>query len=453
MLYDGRSEHPMVMPDFTRGRPVLNAIAVACLLILANCSPGRSGETDLQGRWVGRLTGQRGPQLVFDLRQEGGKLYGTVSVPAERLLGKPVEALEYDGGSLSFEVPAETGDLRFTARRVEDTFEGVVRKGGVELPVRLVHAGPIPPTPYREDAVGFSNQGLRLEGSVLVPPGPGPHPGVVFIHGSSTPSRDDLRFFADAFARNGVASLIYDKRPAEPDDSGDHRVDLRDLAADAAAAVRALREHPGVDASRVGLWGFSQGGWVAPIAATQAQEVAFLIVVSGPGVTYAEQVKHANAERLRRKGFSEDAVRSALQHLEALDDYARGRVVAAAAQAGLDAAWRQAWAKHANLPRRLPDDEELRSSVRWRNLDLDPRQYWRAIKAPVLLLYGGQDAAVPATASAERITAALNEDGEADVTVHHFPQADHNLQPAPNLVPLMLAWVDRKLQTKAAPRR
>src|SRR6185436_8443288 len=101
-------------------------------------------------------------------------------------------------------------------------------------------------------------------------------PAVVLIHGSSTPSRDDFRFYGDLFARRGIAALIYDKREGG-DLGGASRVDLRDLAGDALAAVDFLKTRNDIDPHHIGLWGHSQGGWVAPIAAAQSSDVAFVI--------------------------------------------------------------------------------------------------------------------------------------------------------------------------------
>lgn len=41
------------------------------------------------------------------------------------------------------------------------------------------------------------------------------------------------------------------------------------LAADVIAAVEALRARKDIDARRIGLVGISQGGWIAPLAASR----------------------------------------------------------------------------------------------------------------------------------------------------------------------------------------
>jgi hypothetical protein len=66
--------------------------------------------------------------------------------------------------------------------------------------------------PYREQEVRFHNGPVALAGSVLVPTGPGPHPGVVVVHGAGQQDREGYRGLADRFARHGIAALLYDKR-------------------------------------------------------------------------------------------------------------------------------------------------------------------------------------------------------------------------------------------------
>lgn len=73
----------------------------------------------------------------------------------------------------------------------------------------------------------------------------------------------------------GVAVLRYDRRASVGDDD----VPLRSQAKDAIAAVRMLRAQIGQ--GPIGLCGFSQGAWAAPLAVAMAGgEIDFLIVVS-----------------------------------------------------------------------------------------------------------------------------------------------------------------------------
>src|SRR4029077_6264315 len=138
------------------------------------------------------------------------------------------------------------------------------------------------------------------------------------------------------------------------------------------AAVELLKNRDDINSRQIGLWGHSEGGWVAPIAAAQSRDVAFFISFSGPGVTYAELNKYADATRLRAHGFPETDIREATEALTRVDDYVRRGGDERELQSFLDEASRKAWASQSTLPRRVPSVEEIHTWLRWRNLDLDP---------------------------------------------------------------------------------
>ncbi|MGW1195093.1 alpha/beta hydrolase family protein [Streptomyces sp. NPDC002536] len=133
----------------------------------------------------------------------------------------------------------------------------------------------------RQEVTFRGGGGLVLHGTVLGKDGaPGPEPGIVLVGGSGPGPRVEYRQEAEAFARAGITTLVYDKRTV--DYSRLHR-DFGLLADDALAGVRLLQGRSGVDPRQVGLWGLSEGGWVAPLAASRSADVAFVVTIGGPG--------------------------------------------------------------------------------------------------------------------------------------------------------------------------
>ena len=173
----------------------------------------------------------------------------------------------------------------------------------------------------------------------------------------------------------------------------------------------------------------------------QSTDVAFVISFSGPGVTYADVNKFADATRLRRQGFSESEVREAAQALDMVDEYVRSGGDRQQLQIFLDIAWSKPWAAQTTLPRRVPSVDQIHSWLRWRNLDLDPVLYWKQVKVPVLVLFGELDDVVPVSASVSRIEEALRWSGNKDVTIKVYPKASHTIQPAPDFLPTMVDWL------------
>ena len=146
----------------------------------------------------------------------------------------------------------------------------------------------------RVDLVTESGRAARL----VRPRGArGTIPGAVLVAGAGRTTRDDLAEEAEALARGGVAVLTYDKTD---EGYGALRRDYAGLAADALLALRTLARQPGVDPGRLGLVGWSEGGWVAPLAAAQDPGlVAFTVLVSAPMVSPLEQASWVVDRRLR----------------------------------------------------------------------------------------------------------------------------------------------------------
>jgi dipeptidyl aminopeptidase/acylaminoacyl peptidase len=295
------------------------------------------------------------------------------------------------------------------------------------LLVALLACGQIGCAQVTEVPLHVRHGAESLEATLLLPSGSGPHPAVVLIHGTGQQTRDEWRFFGELFAEHGIAALLYDKRDVGRDPSGMDLVGLQDLAGDALAAVRLLQSRADIRRDSIGLWGISQGGWVAPMVAAQAPEIAFVIAVSAPGVSYAELNLFAVTNRLRRGGFDGAQVTAATTALQLLDDFVRYDDDRGGTQAMLDAAQRQPWCGSSTLPATLPTAAQRQSWLRWRDLDLDPATYWENVRVPVLLIYGENDEVVPVERSIERITEALTRVGNSLLTVHVFPAADHDL--------------------------
>ncbi|MEV6831481.1 alpha/beta hydrolase [Amycolatopsis sp. NPDC051102] len=165
-----------------------------------------------------------------------------------------------------------------------------------------------PPASAADGDVTFTNGGVTLHGTVVAPPGGTKLPGLVMVHGSGAHSREDYRDQAEAFARQGIATLIYDKRT---EGYSQFERSYSRLADDALAAVEALRKRPEVDPARVGVWGLSEGGWVAPLAASRSADVAFVVTVGANGVKPAQQQAWAIENQLRRLDMDGSIVRTA----------------------------------------------------------------------------------------------------------------------------------------------
>jgi len=425
------------------GTLVVLVVSLWIQLAVVGCAVGQSPSPAL-GRWEGFASmGERRMALSIDISMNGQVPEARITVPRERVLGKRAPNLGIRPPDIWFSVPVAGNQAPFRGRIEGGSLTGTVSLGQRSMNVDLRRAGDVPAPPYREEHIEFANGPVRLSGSLLIPASSGRHPAVVLIHGSSTPDRDDFRFYADLFVRRGIAALIYDKR-SYTGEGGMSEVDLRDLAGDAVAAVIALRNRVNIDPVRIGLWGHSQGGWVVPMAAARLDSVAFAVGFSAPGVTYADLDKFANASRLRANGFAQVDIDRALAALRQVDVFVRRGGDRLELQSKLDSFHRSRWAPFTSLPRVAPTSADIQSWLRWRNLDLDPVDYWKSVHAPVLLVYGELDDVVPVDTSAARIRKVLRQAGNSNVDVRIFPGQDHAISGADEFPEFMAAWMMRQ---------
>ncbi|MEC3952545.1 prolyl oligopeptidase family serine peptidase [Nocardia sp. CDC153] len=238
------------------------------------------------------------------------------------------------------------------------------------------------PDPAGQEASFVGGAGLTLHGTVIRPATTtSDTPGIVLVGGSGPGPREEYRREAEAFAAAGITVLIYDKRTDGY--SLTHR-DLGLLADDALAAVRYLRDQPGVRRDMVGLWGFSEGGWVAPLAASRSDDIAFLITLGASGYPPLRTQTWYLANLLRQHG----------DH-SALIDGISGPAARIMAATGLFPA-----------------------------ADFDPVPVLHRVHVPVLALWGDHDVQDPPAENAAILRRALEAD--PSVTIRFLTNGSHN---------------------------
>ncbi|MDQ3856220.1 MAG: hypothetical protein M3281_07495 [Chloroflexota bacterium] len=296
---------------------------------------------------------------------------------------RPLSGTRYEvegGGVVEFQTDASG----------QGTAVSLMRRGVPESTGRRVQL-------YRKEEVRFSNGEARLSGTLLVPHGRGPFPAVVFIHGSGKVRRENLENFADRFAREGIASLVYDKRERYSETVGRRSYD--DLAGDALAAVELLKGRSEIAPGLIGVWGISEGGWVGPLAASRSPDVAFVIPVSASGVIPLRQEVWLEENNLRHGGVSGKVVDTVVKAWKLVAD--AGRLP---------------------LPKGFRENIYLLSDAHY-----DPVPTLQRVKQPVLAIYGAVDKVVPPAESARIIASILDGAGHSGYTIRFFAHADHSL--------------------------
>lgn len=269
-------------------------------------------------------------------------------------------------------------------------------------PAAYTHVQPAEPvrpaTIHADVVVGLTQveiNGEQVEALVYTPPSGGPHPAVLMLHGAGTKKRTDFAEQAEHLARSGVVVMVMDKRTA--DYSAWHR-DFEAMAGDAMAGVEVLRQRPDVHPGRVGLFGESEGTWVAPVAAAKDPRIAFLVMVSAPIVSPAQQATYATLTAFDGLDVPEPVNRAV----------AKGIGTALSLPGVLDYA------------------------------DFDVRPWLARTFQPILLIFGTDDPALPVVEAAEltRATAA------GPVTIRYFDGAQHGIRRATSTGPFAPGYLD-----------
>lgn len=286
-------------------------------------------------------------------------------------------------------------------------------------------ADPSAPT---EREVSFSNGSVELQGTLLLPQGDGPMPAIVFLHGSGPQTREGFRSYAVEFARLGIASLYFDKRGSG--DSAGSWVDssMEDLVGDALAAVEHLRSVEGVDRGRIGFWGVSQAGWVAPAAAARSPDVAFMILISGGGASPRESEMFSYRGEFDRAGLSPEETAEATAVLDAYFDYMAtgdGRARLLERVGAIRGTPLSPLADE--LEPIIPSTEEGRRNWSWTGA-YDPVPDIARLRIPLLLLFGDRDRDHPTELAISRWREGLGTSDDAQLTIETFPGAGHGIR-------------------------
>lgn len=304
-----------------------------------------------------------------------------------------------------------------------------------------------------EETVRFRAGDLEFEGTLRVPLSAAPSPLLIVYHAANGGS-SDFPFYDHLkkdVPESGVATFIFDRRGSG--NAGDfNSASFEDLAKDGLAAIETLASDPRIDHDRIGAYGISQGGWIAPIAAILSDDIDFVVSVSGPGVTPARQMDYGAEYHLREAGYGDDVVTAALALRAQVNDYYRDGGERERLQGEIDRASDEPWFEFAFLPRggQLPEDP---AASKWRiEMDFDPTANLKALKVPMLAVFGGNDRWVPVEESVAAMRATAPPGG---VTFYVSEKSGHLLSTAaeppnyngergvdPAYVKAMVDWIE-----------
>lgn len=302
--------------------------------------------------------------------------------------------------------------------------EGVVFDGHRGEPVKL-------------DVVDtqFEGAGVKLRGRLVLPAGQDKVPVVVMVHGSENYSGVDLYYQQYLFPSEGVGVFVYDKR-GTGGSSGKYTQNFHELSDDAVAALREALRLGGERVGRIGYLGGSQGGWIAPLAASKAPQAQFVEVGFGLADGVLAEDRDQVVLDLRAAGFGDAATLRKARELTdvtgliASSSGQRGWTELAAVRKKYETQpwWKAVKGEYSGLvathtrEQVMAEFKKYDYEVSW---DYDPMPVLRTLKTPQLWVLGGDDIEAPSEETQKRLTA-LGRAGRPIASVV-FPQADHGI--------------------------
>ena len=300
--------------------------------------------------------------------------------------------------------------------------------------------------PIRQEEVTFKNGDVTLAGTLVLPTAKGKRPALVFTHGGGAQLREVMWGLGYLYAARGFVVLSYDKRGVGKSTGNWRESSFEDLADDAVAAAKFLQSRADVNPKQIGFWGLSQGGWIAPLAASRFPDAAFAIALSGGGLSPAETELFDTEYELMKAGYSASDVKDALTFQRL-----KNEIIASPSS---DEKWEQyvklrSTAKDAKWFRTQGVDifgPEQRDNGFWtfmrRFYYYDPSSALRTMKAPLLAIFGELDTPEGVKAQVRAIKQIMDQAGRRDYLIKVYPNGAHNLQELPPDNPN--EWVRRK---------
>jgi len=432
-------------------------LSLVCTLLpglgLAAATPG------ITGYWVGTLTVPGGTlHVVFHISKAGDDAYAaTLDSPDQGAAGIPVDTVTLVDGTLTLVIDKIHGQFTGTIAADETKITGNWTQGGGTLPLTLARTEkldtskrpqePKRPYPYQEIEVTFPNvaAGVTLAGTLTEPKTEGKFPAVVLITGSGPQDRDETVFnhkpfliIADYLTRRGIAVLRVDDRGMGKSTGSLEKATTDDLVGDTLAAVNYLQTRADIDLTKIGLIGHSEGGMIAPLAATRAPEIAFIVLLAGPGIPGDRLLLTQNADMLRASGVDEANIFITVAIARELIARVKKDPTAPDLPQQLTDYLTAAIAKLPDEDRKSLGDNAafIKTQVTaltspWMRffLNYDPAPALTRVVCPVLALNGDLDKQVSAKENLPAIQAALTAGGNRDATVKSLPGLNHLFQP------------------------
>lgn len=426
--------------------------ALLCLVVLAPLAYAQE-PWQILGSWHGSIEIPPGISLRMQVnfKQTEATLSAEILIPDQTSEVLPLENVRWAEGKVHLELPSGIGRATYDGALKDGGISGIFLQNGMRGTFSL-KPGALPkpelkPLPGIHEEVRIKAGEIELAGTFSVPEGKGPFPAVLCITGSGGQTRDEevagfaiFRELARFLLSEGVAVLRCDDRGVGASTGDAKIVTTHTNTDDMEAAFRWLIARKEIDAEKAGLMGHSEGGLIAPLLAGRVPTTAFLVLLA-PSCVRGDELLFRQGELLLKAGGGTNAMAVAKKKLQAaLFQWMR----TGEGRTEVEALVREeALAARKQMPAAMRGDTEEAFVAQYQKqafaqcdspwmrtfIDLDPAPVLRAVKCPVLAVFGARDLQVPPSQSKPAIEAAFV-GREALLRAVSIPKANHLFQSA-----------------------
>lgn len=427
-------------------------VSVECLSGIGWGASQSKATPDVAGKWLGTI---KAPgmelRIAFEISQTTDGAYSAVLHSIDQgVMNIPMSAVTFSGDSLRLELKdafAYEGRLQPDGATIDGNWiQGdntpLMMKRVDKIPELNRPQTPKKPYPYREEEVTYKNASadVSIGATLTIPEGTGPFPAVLLIAGSGPQNRDEavlghkpFLVLADHLTRHGVAVLRADKRGVGKTTGTFNDNGLGEYVSDALAGIEYLKSRTEIDSKRIGLLGHSQGGSVAPLAATRSPDVAYIVLLAAPGLSGYDILVLQDGTEARAGGATDEQV-------ELIRGFSRrfyGIVLRAKDAAEIERETNALYATLTDAEKKAIDWPNLHGtlSLSWAltpgardTLAADIGPTLRQVRCPALALNGGKDCQVPPKENLGAIERELKAGGNRDYTLRELPGLNHLFQ-------------------------
>lgn len=298
---------------------------------------------------------------------------------------------------------------------------------------------------YSEDVI-FENkqEEIHLAGTLTLPQKDGVFPAVILISGSGPQNRDEelaghkpFLVLSDYLTKNGFAVLRYDDRGTALSEGDFNNATSADLATDVESALAYLKTRKEINHQKIGLIGHSEGGLIAPLVAADSKDVAFIIMLGGPGIPGDKILLIQQRLIAQVSGTGEKEIKATEKMNRKIFDLVKTNTNTSDLKTDLRINLELFLSDNPNfkIPDGMTNDEFINLQIKtygtpWMQyfMKYAPVPTLKKVRVPVLALNGEKDLQITPKENLRAIKKAFRKAKNKNVTIKELPRLNHLFQ-------------------------